>query len=274
MDSRRGGIHQEVPHDLAVMLRGLRAVDDPMLNVVLAVAHQKGWRTPTLAREVEMSPFAISKRIERARARGGDELERLAAAAGYAVPDLVPVRTMIDGRQLPPSKIEELKEMQQIASKVNGAMPVGHPSRRVSEEFAAELNRLVEDEGVSPYYLAGVLGVSHRAITSRLERHQMRTPCPSVAGTASGIYSGRKIGDPGQGVPRLTHQQRAELRQLWQRYEAGASDTALAGKLQEYMAAGFTLGNLAQTMSTQQARVRYGALRGVLAEADRPAEAK
>ena len=46
-----------------------------------------------------------------------------------------------------------------------------------------------------PYYLARELGVTHRAITSRLERHGYRTPCPSVRGTPSGMYRGHKIGE-------------------------------------------------------------------------------
>lgn len=271
MNAPRGGARQEVPDDLAETLRTLHASDDPLFNSVLAAAHNKGWKTPVLAAVLQMNPPAVSKRIERARARDGERSEQLVAAVGYTIPAPVLVRAMIDGRQLSPERIAALRGMQQVASKVNGAMPVAHPDRRVSEAFSVALERLISEEGYSPYYLAGVLNISHRAITSRLERHRMRTPPPSVAGTASGVYSNRKIGDPGEGAPRLTREQRTELRALWQRYDGAATSVRrrrqqdLAAKLRDYLEQGFTLANLAQTMSTREMRVRYGALQTALA---------
>lgn len=306
MESRRGGVYQQVPEDFAVRLRELRAAEHPMFNLALAVASNKKWRTPTLASVLEMSSAAVSKRIERVRsaehltppqldaapdvehdrlladyaARWREVEERLRQIALFEIPDPVPVRATIDGRRLDPDRIAQLQEMQRTASKVNGAMPPGHPARRVSEAFSIALDRLINDEGFTPYYLAGVLGISHRAVTSRLERHNMRTPCPSVAGTASGGYYGRKIGDPGQGAPRLSHEQRTELRELWQRYVAagpsvrGRRRRELAEKLGEYTEQGFTLANLAQTMSTEEIRVRYGGLQAALAGERVPAGAR
>jgi len=278
MDSTRGGAYQEIPDDFARTLRELNAAapGDPALNVVLAAARSKRWRTPVLAAALGMNPSAVSKRIERARARAGDEdVEALAAAAGYVVPEPVLVHAMIDGRRLSPEAIAALRRSQQIASKVNGGVSAGRGNRRTSEAFSAELYRLTTVEGFSAYYLAAVLGISHRAVTSRLERHGMRTPCPSVAGTASGVYSGRKIGDPGQGVPRVTREQRAELRALWQAYaeKKRGARSALATKLREYLEAEFTLANLARTMSSRDVRVRYGALQHLLAADHEPAEA-
>jgi hypothetical protein len=298
METPRGGARQQVPDDFAGLLRALHAADDPLFNTVLAAARSKGWTTPTLAAVLQMNPPAVGKRIERARAgavlaRRLRPLRRLARrrpespaarpwldladkvlmyeriralSSQFDIPEPLPGRAMIDGRQLPAARIAALREMQRLASRVNGAMPVGHPDRRVSEAFSIALDRLIEGEGFTPYYLAGVLGISHRAVTSRLERHRMRIPCPSVAGTASGVYYGRKIGDPGQGAPRVTPEQRAELRALWQAYTDGARGAkgALAAKISEYTAAGFTLANLAQTISTAQLRVRYGGLRAAL----------
>lgn len=305
MNPTRGGARQEVPDTLAEMLRTLHAQDDPMFNSVLAAARSKGWRTPVLASVLQMNPPAVSKRIERARAGvasqisapaldelAPEERDRAVAlyksaidaelrqrAAEYEIPDPIPTRAMIDGRQLSPERIAALRGMQQVASKVNGAMPVGHPDRRVSEAFSIALARLIDEEGFTPYYLAGVLGISHRAVTSRLERHRMRAPCPSVDGTASGVYYGRKIGDPGQGAPRLSRDERAELRELWQRYATAAPSVRrrrqqeLATKLREYTERDFTLANLAQTMSTKDLRVRYGSLQAVLASNREPAGA-
>jgi hypothetical protein len=275
MGMSRGGSWQQMPDDFAALLRELHTADDPIFNTALAAAHGKGWRPPALATALQMNTPAVRKRIERARARDGERSEQLAAAAGLVIPAPIPVRTMAGGRQLSPVRIAELQGMQRVASKVNGAMPVGHPDRRVSEEFTGELRRLIDDEGYNQAYLAAVLDISHRAISSRLERHGMRNPCPSVAGTASGIYYARKIGDPGQGAPRVTREQRAELRLLWQAYLADPRDARqpLARKLREYLDRGFTPANLAQTMSTKQRRVRYRELQEVLAGAQQRAGA-
>lgn len=111
------------------------------------------------------------------------------------VPEPRRVQTMMNGQRLPLTEIEKLLEMKAVAKRVNGAVPADHPDRRVSEAYTAILYELIKEKGFTPYYLAKELGVTHRAITSRLERHGYRTPCPSVAGTPSGQYRGRKIGE-------------------------------------------------------------------------------
>lgn len=259
----------QLPGDFADQLCVMLDQEHPLLNVLLAASRNIGWPTPSLAAGLGMNTPAVSKRIERARKLYGSDPVKLAEAAGAAgvvIPEPIRVHAMINGKQLPPEKIAALKGMQMVASRVNGAMPVGHPDRRVSERYSAELNQLVADEGFTPYYLAQVLGVSHRAITSRLERHHFRDPCPSVAGTASGIYFGRKIGDPGEGAPRLAAAERAELRGLWQAYVDGkrGAKSLLAPALRGYLKQGFTLANLSQTMTTKSSRVSYTALQDVL----------
>lgn len=112
------------------------------------------------------------------------------------VPEPRRIQAMMNGQRLPLTEVERLLGMKEIASRVNGAMPADHPDRRISEAYTAELAQLVSKKGFTPYYLAKELGVTHRAITSRLERHGYRKPCPSVAGTPSGQYRGRKIGEP------------------------------------------------------------------------------
>lgn len=138
-----------------------------------------------------------TRRLERAReyqpsqSVGGAE----AIPEPIEVPEPRRVRMMMNGQRLPAEEIERLLTMKEIASRVNGAMPADHEDRRVSEAYSARLAHLIDDKGFTPYYLAKELGVTHRAITSRLERHGYRTPCPSVAGTPSGQYRGRKIGE-------------------------------------------------------------------------------
>jgi hypothetical protein len=190
-----------VPEEFAALLRRLHDDEDPLLNLVLTAARSAGWRTPALADTIGLRPAAVSKRVERARRALREEGRSCGEALdallpGVTIPQPAPLRVTLDGKQLSPEAIAELKRQQLISSRVNGAMPADHPDRRVSEEFSAELNRLVVEEHFTAYYLARVLELSHRAITSRLERHLYRDPCPSVAGTPSGEYRNRKIGDP------------------------------------------------------------------------------
>ena len=120
---------------------------------------------------------------------------------GVEIPD-PPVRpaAMMNGQRLTPEEKAYLVEMMAAAKKLNGATPATlngqkHPLRQASERFSGLLNELITKRKFTPYYLARELGVTHRAITSRLERHGYRTPCPSVRGTPSGTYRGRKIGE-------------------------------------------------------------------------------
>lgn len=273
MQPRRSLSPQEVPEAAAAQLRALLGVDSILLNALLAAYRERGWRTPTLAEALALNPPAVSKRIERARSRG-DDPRLTAALAKIPIPDPPKIQAMINGQRLDAPSIARLKRMQLTASRVNGAMPAGHPDRRVGEQFSAELNRLVTEENFTPYYLARVLGVSHRAITSRLERHHFRDPCPSVAGTASGLYFGRKIGDPGQGAPRLTREERAELRALWRSVQdEPAARAKLAAALRGYLREGFTLANLSQTMSTRDSKIHSGQLAAVLGRTRETAEA-
>lgn len=205
MPARRSLPPQGVPDEFAALLRRLHDDEDPLLNLILAAARDAGWRTPALAATIDMRAAAVSKRVERARRAvrepglsiaesNARALRRL--ALDITVPAPHQPQVTLDGKQLSTRDIAQLKQWQAVSAKVNGAMPPEHQSRRVSEQFSAELNRLITQDGFTPYYLARVLGVSHRAITSRLERHHFRVPPPSVAGTPSGEYRNRKIGDP------------------------------------------------------------------------------
>ncbi len=211
MQTRWSPSPQEVPHDFCVLLRRARDADRGiMFNALLAAAAARRWRARSLASaldrpEAPVSAAAVSKRIERGRRAMRDRdpgwLEVADEVARIDIPEAPPARVVVKENTLPPAKIAELLEMQEVSSKVTGAMPADHPSRRVSERFSAELNRLVNEENIRPSYLARELGRSHRAIISRLERHHYRRPCPSVAGTPSGEYRNRKIGDPMQASP-------------------------------------------------------------------------
>jgi hypothetical protein len=151
----------------------------------------------------DLRPIRTARRaIE--RALGYSQPER-AVVDDVEIPE-PPVRpaAMMNGRQLSREEIDALIALKDQAAKVNGATPaltevdgkkVKHPLRKASEDYTKLLNDLITKRGFTPYYLAREVGVTHRAITSRLERHGYRTPCPSVQGTPSGVYRGRKIGE-------------------------------------------------------------------------------
>lgn len=105
------------------------------------------------------------------------------------------IPTTMSGKRLAADEIEQLRQMHRTASRVNGSVPSDDPARKVSVEFTKKLVELIDERKFTPYYLAKVLGITHRAVTSRLERHGYRQPCPSVRDTPSGVYRGRKIGE-------------------------------------------------------------------------------
>lgn len=299
---------QTLPTPFAERLQSLRDVDNALLNVMLAAARDVGWHAPALAAGLQMKAPAVNKRVQRARkneaearnarslrraTRGGSsdalqawgriqarvqEYERVRAAlAREDIPRPPEVHAMANGKRLDADRIAQLRRMQQVTSRVRGSTPADHEDREVSKQLAALLHQLNTVEGYSAYYLGKVMGVSTRAVTSRLERHTFRDPCPSVDGTASGRYFGRKIGDPGIGAPRLDRQQRQALRALWSQYRVldgpareRAHEQLVAG-LRKHLNSGFTLANLAQAMSTPSRRIRFNELRAVLA---RPAGAE
>ncbi len=178
------------------LLRDAEASAFPRLS--LAMASEK-----LAALNVELRPVRTARRaIERALAYTQPER---ADISGVEIPD-PPARpaAMMNGRQLSREEIDELITMKDLAAQVNGATPameeiggekVKHHLRKASEDYTARLDDLISKRGFTPYYLARELGVTHRAITSRLERHGYRTPVPSVRGTPSGVYRGRKIGE-------------------------------------------------------------------------------
>jgi hypothetical protein len=155
------------------------------------------------ALKVEQRPVRTALRaVERALAYSQP---KRAEITGIEIPD-PPARpaAMMNGKQLTRQEIDNLISLKDQAAKVNGATPaqvevdgkkVKHPLRKASEDYTKLLNDLITKRGFTPYYLAREVGVTHRAITSRLERHGYRTPCPSVQGTPSGVYRGRKIGE-------------------------------------------------------------------------------
>lgn len=294
---------RDLPTPFAERLRSLRDVDNALLNALLAACRDQGWPTPALARGLDMNAPAVSKRIQRARkhqadARAARQTRRAArhgaplAAAAWAarqtqitdyervraqvareqVPAFEKIHAMADGRRLDRATVTQLQAWQQISSRVRGSTPADSEDREISKKLSALLHQLIEEQGFTAYYLSQELNVSPRAITSRLERHQHRDPCPSVAGTSSGTYFGRKIGDPGAGAPRLGHQPRQQLRTSWARYRSADNPRTreqarleLISQLREYLAQDFTLANLAQAMSTGGCRVRFNELRAAFA---------
>lgn len=119
--------------------------------------------------------------------------------AQYDIPPPDPAQpstTTMTGRRLDPARLERLRVQQLLAQKVNGALEPDDPLRKAGEAFSRELHQIIDVEGYPVYYVAKELGVTPRAITSRLERHGYRDLSPSMQGVPSGRYRRKKIGGP------------------------------------------------------------------------------
>lgn len=179
--------NQRVPDAFAEALTTLAVTDPDRLDSLLLAANANGWTLTALAAPLGWTREWVRQRVARAEPAAG-------------LPDIPPpprkVTAMPKPRrrlELKPELIDELREMQAVARTVNGAMASDHPARRVSEQLAAQLAAYVE-QGVTVYYLAQMLGVTHNAIFFRLHRHGYRKPPPSVVGTQQETYKNRKVG--------------------------------------------------------------------------------
>lgn len=185
----------------ARLLRQMRQERDPLLGQVLLAAHDdRGWRSRPLAATCGMTPDAVSKRIERARlqyaALERSEQRRTSAAVRRA--GKIPKPPEVGGMTISDTDTRRLRAMRRIASRVNGSMAADHPSRGVTEQLSREINELVtrEHNPIPISHVAKMLGISPRAVTSRLERHHFRPPPPSIADQPKAYYRKRKINDP------------------------------------------------------------------------------
>lgn len=178
--------------DMGSALHGLADTHDPINALVVAAG---------LLRELGAEDRRVRtalRQVEKAQSyqpAARPRIDDTSIPDPIDVPEPRKIQTMMNGMRLPLTEVEELRRMKEVASRVNGALPADHPDRRVSELYTAKLAEYIDKKGYTPYYLAKELKVTHRAITSRLERHGYRRPVPSVVGTPSGVYRGRKIGD-------------------------------------------------------------------------------
>lgn len=182
--------HAPIPEEFAEELRALYANcnrrpgiyrsptwADATLNATFVEARRKGWALESLA-----EPLGISREAVRLRA--------LKAADGEALPVPDPPRN-----PEPPPKPQrptvsrgvafELRTLYAIARKVNGATPLGDPSRRVTEELSARLAKL-RAEGVPYRLLDEALGAARGTVRMRLASHGYLNRPPSVS-----AYMGR-----------------------------------------------------------------------------------
>lgn len=181
--------HQVVPDGFAETLRSLRRTRDRRLAMTLRLAAQEGWTYVALAQ-----PLGITRERVRQLANGAT-----GHANGVDIPP-PPYRPDPEPKPAPPppppalgkDEVGHLRRMWKKVKTVNGATPVDHPLRELSQQFTGEL-AAAHDRGVSVYMLAKQLGVSHGAIRFRLGRHGHLPLPPSMRDQLyRGVTNGRE----------------------------------------------------------------------------------
>lgn len=139
------------------------------LNCYLAALRAAGWRLEPLGLPMSMTRERVRQRIAMAPS----------ASTPFGVVAPAPTRKPKPPKRerpsIPPSVLTEMRELQGLARQVNGPTPLDSPLRAASERFT-ELLAEQHVAGVSIYRIAKQLGVTPRAIRSRLARHGYMDP--------------------------------------------------------------------------------------------------
>jgi C4-dicarboxylate-specific signal transduction histidine kinase len=181
MGKERSSPRQQVPEEMAAMLRGLRDAKDRRLNMVLDAAHRNGWVHAALAEVLGMSAEGIRRRIASVEYFAAP-LPPFPLPPRRANQHKAPTRSRLS---LPADLVAELQSMRDRARTVNGVTPDDDPRREVSRQFTSKLAALHE-QGVSLYALAKALDVNINTVRFRLARHNYIRPAPSMVGNVYG----------------------------------------------------------------------------------------
>lgn len=189
-EGRRVRAPRVIPEEFAELLRGLHAQRgrQARLNYLLSLMHEAGWTYPECGAALGCSGQAILKRVAKAQSFGDrpeiplpppyptsqTTLRREAAQAARAA------RPKLDSQ-----RVQALREMYAVAQTVRGGTPADHPSRRVSEEFTAQLAQL-RDQNYNMAQVARLIGMTYQTVRARFGRHGYKTNPPSAP-----TYTGR-----------------------------------------------------------------------------------
>ena len=166
---------QTLPADFAALLVRMREDNDPRLAMVLNLTKLNGWTHQSMADALGISRQAVQQKIAKAESSVAGRIPDVPLPPRKLQPEAKPPRRRL---LVNDELAERLREMQRVASTVNGATPAEAPERQVSVEFSAHLHALVE-QGVSMKHLAKVLGVRYNAVRSRLARQGYMSGPPS-----------------------------------------------------------------------------------------------
>jgi hypothetical protein len=161
LGTRYEAVKQDLPPDVAFMLREMRTRRDPQFAPVLRLARDNGWTIRTLALEVGMSTEAVARRLQRAAGR---------VAPGVVIP-AAPRHAYVEDPRPPldPATVSRLRALRRRATRVRGSTPANHPDREAGRQLNAELY-VLNQRGYGYKMLAELLGVWDRAISQRIER--------------------------------------------------------------------------------------------------------
>ena len=181
---RRAG--PPLPDDFAQTIWHMHHHKDPRLNTVLALAHHSGWTLRALGDATGITREGIYRRTTNAYHYPPDQL-----------PDIPePPQPVVHWKQPPPPKpaipdgvADRLRELQQLATGVNGYTPLNSPARQASVELAALIHDLA-GQGIPKTRIAEIIGVTPSAVSVRLSRHGYRPRPPSMERRVDQKYRG------------------------------------------------------------------------------------
>jgi len=166
---------QTLPAEFASTLKAMRESKDQRLGAVLSIAKMNGWTYQSMASALGVTRQAVHQAVAHAKLDCSGEVPDVPLPPRKPQPEPKPPRRRL---LINDELAEQLRDMQRIAAKVNGATPADAPERKVSVDLSAQLHALTQ-QGVSVYHIAEVLGVAHNAVRARLARHGYRKPQPS-----------------------------------------------------------------------------------------------
>lgn len=167
---------QKLPDNVRLILRSLDKRDDALVrNSYIAALRSAGWTLQSIGDATGLTRERV-RQIELKTKMTPDLAEQIKLfPEEFPIPDL-PTETVITYRYEayePDAKtLARLKELQPYAQKVRSHSP---RYRAEAEEYAALLWKAHNEQKVTLYHLAKLLGITHGAIRFRLARYGYMT---------------------------------------------------------------------------------------------------
>jgi hypothetical protein len=158
--------------------------ENATLNGYILALREAGWSLASIGAALSMTREAV--RLRQARA------ESPHTAPGVPPLPQKPVKPKKVRPSVPPTVLQELRQLQPLATSVRGWTPHDDPARAASERYT----EILADQylsGVSVGRIAKQLGVTHLAVRARLARHGYIEPVKGLKNVPFGTPGRRGV---------------------------------------------------------------------------------